>query len=337
MLKPTASLMPISTSVSSLEIMFRETLFVVGIWLNETTGLEKLYRENVKLSEEVAHIIEGKSNEMNLLDSIKVLAALKESSEKAADAQSSSASVSAQRNPSGKQGRANKKGSSSKASSSAAASAVRDTTDELPAAPSPKISLNPSRLAREKPSRAGSVSVTRETSVKLEDGAESVASSADGVASSTAGLSNATANGSTRPTQRIKLTKGEIVFCRHGNSSAAGADPPEGEGILCRVTLVIGEGKQRRYEVQDADTSGDPPPPQRASIQQLIQIPSTNAGLPELAKGRSVLAQYPDTTTFYKAEVMETWRSGPGGDVKLTFEEDTQTREVERRFVLTEK
>jgi SAGA-associated factor 29 len=27
----------------------------------------------------------------------------------------------------------------------------------------------------------------------------------------------------------------------------------EGEGILCRVTSVIGEGKQRRYEIIDAD------------------------------------------------------------------------------------
>ena len=35
---------------------------------------------------------------------------------------------------------------------------------------------------------------------------------------------------------------------------ASKAEPPDGEGILCRVTSVIGEGKQRRYEVQDADT-----------------------------------------------------------------------------------
>jgi SAGA-associated factor 29 len=39
--------------------------------------LEKLYRENVKLSEEVAHIIDGKSNDMYLLDSINVLVCLR--------------------------------------------------------------------------------------------------------------------------------------------------------------------------------------------------------------------------------------------------------------------
>ena len=112
----------------------------------------------------------------------------------------------------------------------------------------------------------------------------------------------------------------------------------EGEGILCRVTAVIGEGKQRRYEVQDADTSSDPPPPQRASVSQLIQIPESNKGLSDLGKSRQVLAQYPDTTTFYKAEVQDPWRDGKGSEwVRLRFEDDEQAREVERRFVLTEK
>lgn len=298
-------------------------------------GLEKLYRENVKLSEEYTQIVNGKSHEMNLLDSIKVLAALRESSESATAQSSNSQPV--QRNASGKLGRVNKKGNSSKASSTAATQASREDPDDIPAAPSPKIHLNPSsRSTRDKPSRAGSVSHTRETSVKLEDGAESVASSADGVTASSATGSAAAAGGS-RPSNRIKLTKGEIVFCRHSTHSNTSADAPEGEGILCRVTSVIGDGKQRRYEVQDADTSIEPrPPPQRASIQQLIQIPEQNTGLPELAKGRNVLAQYPDTTTFYKAEVVEAWKSG-AGDVRLKFEDDEMAREVERRFVLTEK
>lgn len=43
--------------------------------------LEKLYRENLKLCEEVQHILEGKSNEMNLLDSLNILAGLREASE----------------------------------------------------------------------------------------------------------------------------------------------------------------------------------------------------------------------------------------------------------------
>jgi SAGA-associated factor 29 len=73
-----------------------------------------------------------------------------------------------------------------------------------------------------------------------------------------------------------------------------------------------------------------------------MQIPESNKGLSDLAEGKKVLAQYPDTTTFYKAEVSETWRSKDlmsekGEWVKLNFHDDEQTREVERRFVLTEK
>ena len=72
----------------------------------------------------------------------------------------------------------------------------------------------------------------------------------------------------------------------------------EGEGILCRVTNVIGEGKQRRYEIQDADPdpvpgSNDLPPPYRASVAHLVPIPGENKGLQDLGKGRNVLAQYP--------------------------------------------
>lgn len=132
----------------------------------------------------------------------------------------------------------------------------------------------------------------------------------------------------------------------------------EGEGILCRVTSVIGEGKQRRYEIIDADP--DPPTPSapyRASVNHLIPIPpqSSNGTLPDLPKGKHVLALYPGTTTFYKAEVVATWRQADGrvkkedggkeGDtvenlVRLRFEgEDEADREmsVERRYVLPDR
>lgn len=77
----------------------------------------------------------------------------------------------------------------------------------------------------------------------------------------------------------------------------------EGEGILCRVTSVIGEGKQRRYEIQDADPEPDPqtgdlPAPYRASVAHLVPIPKDNEGLGDLAKGRGVLAQYPVCLPF---------------------------------------
>lgn len=277
--------------------------------------LEKLYRENVKLCEDVQHIIEGKSNEMNLLDSVAVLAGLREASEKVSG------------NPTGKLSRPTKKSTKSN---------VDDVVEEVA---SPRIRIG---VGKGKDSRAGSVSVTREASVKLEDGAESVASSADGVVSSATGKAGA-ASGLGRTSNRLVLTKGEIVFCRHPPSSKpATAEATEGEGILCRVTAVIGEGKQRRYEVQDADTTGPAPPqPQRASVSQLIRIPEVNEGLGELPRGKGVMAMYPDTTTFYKAEVSENWKAegknGANALVKLNFQDDEVAREVERRFVLTDR
>ena len=271
---------------------------------------------------------------MNLLDSIKILAGLREASEESA-AQTLQQPP-PQRTGTGKLNRVTKKGAGK------GGPAVEEA-EEVSAAPSPRISIGSTRLsAKDKSSRAGSIPATREASVKLEDGAESVASSADGAPSSATGATTTSKGGSsTRPTNRLVLTKGEIVFCRHdlkNFSASKTGDPPEGEGILCRVTAVIGEGKQRRYEVQDADTSGDPPPPQRASVAQLIQIPDSNKGLADLPKGKNVLAQYPDTTTFYKAEVQEGWKGdGKNEWVKLRFEDDEQAREVERKFVLTEK
>ena len=298
--------------------------------------LEALYRENVKLCEDVQHIVDGKSNDMNLLDSLNILTGLRRASEETAAQMQLSQPP--QRAASGKLTRPPKKGSRS-----GGAAASTEDGEEASAAPSPRINLT-NRLNAKDKSRQGSVATTRETSVKLEDGAESVASSADGASTATGPIASVPKASSTNPriSNRLVLTKGEIVFCRHDPKNfdpKKGGDIPEGEGILCRVTAVIGEGKQRRYEVQDADTSGDPPPPQRASVSQLIQIPEGNRGLSDLPKGKNVLAQYPDTTTFYKAEVSEAWRGGDKGEglVRLNFQDDEQAREVERRFVLTEK
>ena len=119
------------------------------------------------------------------------------------------------------------------------------------------------------------------------------------------------------------------------------------------MTSVIGEGKQRRYEIIDADP--DPPTPAipyRASVNHLVAIPplASNTALPDLKIGRQVLALYPGTTTFYKAEVVGPWTGKKeikeeGKDesenlVRLRFEgEDEADREmsVERRYVLPDK
>lgn len=60
----------------------------------------------------------------------------------------------------------------------------------------------------------------------------------------------------------------EVLYRNNAkNRSSSSSANYEGEGILCRVTSVIGEGKQRRYEIIDADP--DPPTPSvpyRASV-----------------------------------------------------------------------
>jgi SAGA-associated factor 29 len=132
--------------------------------------LESLYRENVKISEEVSHIIDGNSDDMSLLDSIKILAGLREASEESLHASRSHSSNSKGRNATLKR----KAGS-------------MDVDDEASGMGSPRPGPRQGtqdRLAVEGKSRERnrerSVTSTREVSVKLEDRAESVASSVEG-------------------------------------------------------------------------------------------------------------------------------------------------------------
>jgi SAGA-associated factor 29 len=255
--------------------------------------LESLYRENVKISEEVSHIIDGNSDDMSLLDSIKILAGLREASEESLQASRSHSSNSKGRNATLKR----KAGS-------------MDVDDEASGVgsprPGPRQSVTSDRLAvvegksRER-NRERSVTSTREVSVKLEDGAESVASSVEGNPSSPSlppsltdqkpQDTNNQQKANEPRTSRLQLSLGAHVFYRNKGRTQ------EGEGILCRVTNVIGEGKQRRYEIQDADPDpvpgGELPPPYRASVAHLMPIPTENKGLADLNKGRHVLAQYP--------------------------------------------
>jgi len=261
---------------------------------------------------------------MNLLDSISVLQGLRSASEESSLQQAQAAARTSAASKQRGSGIAKRK--IGPGSSAAQSIGVTEDGEEGSAAPSPRG--GGARLSaghKEKVRGSSAQPSTREVSVKLEDGAESVASSVEAPDSR----------------QRLTLNLGAMVFYRNKGRAQ------EGEGILCKVTNVIGEGKQRRYEIQDADPDPqiDMPAPYRASVSNLVPIPTVNTGLPDLVKGKNVLAQYPDTTTFYKAEVSTAWRArdlgtGKGELVQLRFEgetEETKETEVERRFVLVEK
>ncbi|KAJ9145052.1 SAGA-associated factor 29 [Pleurostoma richardsiae] len=135
--------------------------------------------------------------------------------------------------------------------------------------------------------------------------------------------------------QRSKVTfiKGQDVAFK-----PKPANPGEStDWYLGKVQQVLGEGKSRRYKVKDEDP--DLPPEQRqeyrTSASSMIPIPPAGAELSELEKGKTVLALYPDSTTFYKAEVMGT--DAATGKVNLRFEgeENSGTLQVvERRYVV---
>ena len=87
------------------------------------------------------------------------------------------------------------------------------------------------------------------------------------------------------------------------------------------------------YEVQDPepDDTGAPGQIYKTWANNLIAIPSADATLADYPVGKQVLARYPETTTFYHAEV-----TGVKKDIcRLKFEDDqNQENEVARRYVL---
>ncbi|KAH7025713.1 SGF29 tudor-like domain-containing protein [Microdochium trichocladiopsis] len=105
--------------------------------------------------------------------------------------------------------------------------------------------------------------------------------------------------------------------------------------ILGIVQEVRGEGKSRRYRVLDADVdeSGNQKD-FRTSASSMILIPPEGSVLAPLDAGKTVLALYPHTTTFYKAEVI-----GMEGEDKVNLkfegEESSNTMQaVGRRHVV---
>lgn len=86
------------------------------------------------------------------------------------------------------------------------------------------------------------------------------------------------------------------------------AKQSDAEWIQCNVVRITGDPPKQRYEVQDPepDENGNMSQPYKTYASNLILIPEESSGLPPLPTGTMVLARYPETTTFYRAEVITT-------------------------------
>lgn len=109
----------------------------------------------------------------------------------------------------------------------------------------------------------------------------------------------------------------------------------ESDWIQGIVTRVIGEGKSRRYEVKDPFPDAgtiDSNNTYKSSASQMVPIPPPDQKFEEYEVGKRVLALYPSTSTFYRADVRRMLENGT--KVEVLFEEETEGKEVERRMVL---
>lgn len=142
----------------------------------------------------------------------------------------------------------------------------------------------------------------------------------------------------------------QVVFKHNKNKQGV-----EGEGIQCIIKNISGDGHKKRYDVflpnllsslpnrllanrwydvQDPEPNenGEQGAVYKTTASSLIPIPQVSGSLHSFTAGKQVLARYPDTTTFYRAEVM-----GSKKDVyrlKFEGEEDDKEMEVDRRYVL---
>ena len=185
----------------------------------------------------------------------------------------------------------------------------------------------PPRGDRGTPSKADSL----EPQLPLGSGDGGVRSSGAGGTSGPGSTGSGAGSGAAR--SKITFFKDDEVAFK-----AKVADSGEAYWILGVVQLVIGEGKSRRYRVLDPepDEATGKQKDYKTSASNMIPItPAAQiANLPQWERGRTVLALYPGTTTFYKAEVIST---EPDGRVNLRFEGEenaTTMQAVERRYVV---
>jgi SAGA-associated factor 29 len=265
----------------------------------ELDALSALHREQVKLCEEIGNIGKGDSHpDAGVLQKLEVL--------KAMIAHNEASAVEAPR-----------RGGNSRDGVTRASSAMEiDGSADSPA-PSPMV---------DKPLRKGERGGASRNSLPPKEIPKDTHAKQESVES-------------TVPTPSVEVNpKGKITFAMGAEVAfrpkQTGAEEPEWiQGV---VVKIIGEGKSRRYDVQDPEpdeVTKKPGQVYRTSASSMVTIPPLGQPLADYPKGKAVLARYPDTTTFYRAEVVG--MNGSMVNLKFEGEEDAQvTMEVDRRFVL---
>ncbi|PCG92720.1 Hypothetical protein PENO1_087240 [Penicillium occitanis (nom. inval.)] len=261
--------------------------------LAEINQLDSWYRQVLKLSEEEKAILLEEPSDV--IKNLGLLTALRSASE-AETSMSRAASL----------------------PKSSKQSFARDGTASH-AATASNSALLPDKLNRVKGSTQRSSSVS--SSGHAKDGRDSVSVKLEDVAEGAAKGTIAERSG--------QLVIGAEVVYKHNKKQGA-----EGEGIQCIIKSIYGDGYKKKYDVQDPEPNenGEEGAIYKTTAAWLIPIPQIGSALPSFPVGKQVLARYPDTTTFYRAEVMGTKK-----DVyrlKFEGEEDDKEMEVDRRFVL---
>ncbi|KAA8651784.1 SAGA-associated factor 29 family protein [Aspergillus tanneri] len=262
--------------------------------VNEHNQLDSLYRQMAKLCEEERAILQDEPSDV--IKNLGLLTALRQASEAEAPLNRASALSKSRKKRNDVDGSSTDSPGPSGPSLSDKASRIKGSI--------PRSTSVSSAQAREgRDSREG-------VNVKVEEGTES----AKGTPAERSG----------------QLTVGaEVVFKHNKNKQGV-----EGEGIQCIIKGITGEGHKKRYDVQDPEPNenGEQGAVYKTTAVSLIPIPRVGSALPSFSVGKQVLARYPDTTTFYRAEVMgsrkDTYR------LKFEGEEDDKEMEVDRRFVL---
>ncbi|GMM44132.1 Sgf29 protein [Pichia kluyveri] len=130
------------------------------------------------------------------------------------------------------------------------------------------------------------------------------------------------------------LPNSQVAYCPSKNSDSGRFNGIQNEWILCRVLKIISE---TRFEIQDPEPDELHPNGQifKANYKEVILVPLhlLNSKLKEYKIGSKVLAKYPETTTFYPAEVLESRNNR----CMLRFEGEEEVDKltpVDRVFVL---